>query len=71
MNQQDFDKAVKMLPSPAEIGTDIYIVHSFNADCDFVFQKEQLRVTPNGGALVMWVLKEIEFYDNNMYEHQK
>lgn len=59
MNQQDFDEAVKRLPSPTEIDVDIYIISSINTGCRFVFRKEPFYIIPQGEKLVMWVLKEI------------
>jgi hypothetical protein len=61
MNQQDFDEAIKRLPSPTEIDTDIYIIPSINTGCRFVFRKEHFYISPQGKNLVMWVLKEIRY----------
>lgn len=61
MKQQDFDEAVKRLPSPTEIDVDLYIIPCINADCRFVFRKEYFYIIPQGEKLVMWVLKEIRY----------
>lgn len=60
MNQQDFDEAIKRLPPPTEIDTDIYITPSINANCRFVFRKEYFYIVPSGEKLVMWFLKDIQ-----------
>lgn len=59
MNQQDFDEAIKRLPSPTEIDTDVYIIPCINVGCRFVFRKEHFYIGPQEGKLIMWVLKEI------------
>lgn len=59
MNQQDFDEVVKRLPSPAEVETDIYIIHSVNTNCRFIFRKEAFSITPQRVTLTMWILDGI------------
>lgn len=61
MDQQDFDKAIKRLPSPTEIDADIYIIPSIDTGYRFIFRKEHLYISPQGVKLVMWGLKEIEY----------
>lgn len=61
MKQQDFDEAIKRLPSPTEIDTDIYIIPCVNACCRFVFEKQRFYTNPQENELVMWVLKEIRY----------
>lgn len=63
VNQQDFDEAVKRLPSPTEIDVDIYIIPSINTGCRFVFRKKPFYIIPQGEKLVMWVLKEILYLE--------
>lgn len=59
IKQQDFDEAVKRLPSPTEIDFDLYIIPCIKTDSQFVFRKEHFYIIPQGEKLTMWVLKEI------------
>lgn len=59
MTQLDFDEVVKRLPSPAEVETDRYIIHSVNANSQFIFRKEVFFITPQRVTLTMWILDDI------------
>lgn len=60
INQQDFDEAIKNLPSPAEIEADRYAVYNNDLTFLFIFRKEVIFITPQRVTLTMWVLDSVD-----------